>query len=702
MAMVVMTALLLLPLLTFTAYGVDLASWYSRINHLQRSADAAALAGTVWMPNQQKASSVAADALARNDIVHGQNDVTVTVEEGATATSLRVTVTDHSAARFFAQLIQGDQVLRRSAEAEYFLPLPLGSPLNYFGGDRTKTAIPDTTTVTVSWPTSYDGTGAYRPANAPCNVGTASTQNLGRWSSATSYSATGWSSSSPQCRWTAAQTTTPPSPTTKLPLNVPCNRQQSPTSALGRWNTGLLGALHTYTGGNRFSSGTGNRQCQWAIPGTEPPDATTRVPLNAPCYVTGELLGGSWNDILGLPVYLAAELLGSSACQWHADVTVTVTQHPNPIHEERSPGFWAQVEGPGTVAAYGDAFSTRCTTALSCGMIQSNQWRDSGYWYVVAAPEDGAAPFTVSVFDAAFRREGSITEHTGDYNLGAASTSTNPDFVTEYRVYRQTNPLDVTSRVPVGSATSGNQDDGSCWWAVTSEDQYDLQWRPLCTIDPQPGERYLVNVRTHSPSSVQGAGINGYALEAIAEGAVQPALYAHSDMGMFNNGSGTFYLAEVGPHFAGKVLAIDLWDPGDVLSGTATIYPKMPSSSAPRPVQDVPPTCTYTASPDPNAVNTTSGGWGSTGVRYSAPQPSDDASRCAIATAPSGTTQRFNDEWLRIRIQIPADYTCTAGLNPETTAGSCWWGIEYQFSSQPYDVTTWKARIEGNPVHLTR
>ena len=693
-----MTALFLMPMVTFAAFGVDLASWYSRLNHIQKSADAAALAGTVWMPNLQKAQSVATDSLARNDIVDGEDDVTVVIDEGATPTSLRVTVTDHSATRWFSSAINGDQALQRSAEAEYFLPLPLGSPLNYFGGDSTKTALPDTTAHTVDWPTPYDTSGSYRPSNAPCNVGTSSAQGLGRWSSATSFSATGWSSTNPQCRWTAAWTTTPPAPTLTPPMNVPCNVQQSPSTVQGRWNTSIL--FPTYSA-NRFGSGTGNRQCQWAIPGTQPPDAVTRLPTNAPCYVTGELLGGSWNVVLGVHLYLPAQLLGTNGCQWTTAVTTTVTQHPNPIHADRDPGFWAQIEGPGAVTAYGDAFSARCTTAQNCGPIQSNQHRTTGYWYVVRVPDEGASPFTISVFDAAFRRDGVITSHTGDYNLGSSSTTTNPDFATEYRVYRQTNPLDVTSRVPVGTATSGNQSDGSCWWSVTGQDQFDLQWRPLCTINPQPGERYLVNVRSYAPGAIQGTGINGYALEAIATGQAQPALYAHGDMGMFNNGSGTFYLAEVGPSFAGKVLAIDLWDPGDVASGTATIYPKMPSASAPGAVANAPATCTYTSSPDPNPANVTGGAWGSTGVRYSSPRPSDSATRCAIATAPSGTSQRFNDEWLRIRIQIPADYTCTEGLNPETTAGSCWWGIEYEFSNQPYDVTTWKARIEGNPVHLT-
>jgi hypothetical protein len=235
---------------------------------------------------------------------------------------------------------------------------------------------------------------------------------------------------------------------------------------------------------------------------------------------------------------------------------------------------------------------------------------------------------------------------------------------------------------------------------MTQAPAFDLQWRPLCTITPEPGARYLLNVRTKDTGKVHGAGLNGYAVQAISSGPVQPKLYAYSDMGMFNNGSGTFYLAEVAPTYAGKVLAVDLWDPGDVSSGTATIYPLMPSQTVPRPVVPAPATCTYTSSPDPNDVHTTSSAWGSTGVRISTPHASDSATQCAINTAPSGSSQRFNDEWLHLRIQIPADYTCTPGLNPETTPGSCWWGISYSFSSQPYDVTTWKARIEGDPVHL--
>jgi hypothetical protein len=700
-AVIVMTALLLLPMITFAAFGVDLASWYGRINHLQASADAAALSGTVWMPNVQKATTVATDSLQRNGIVNGADDVTVVIGEGSTPTSLRVAITDHSATRVFSKLIGGSQVLARSAEAEYFLPLPLGSPLNYFGGDQSKTATPDTVVTTVTWPVPYNSTT--RPPAGPftCNVGTTSAQGFGQWTNASTYSAAGFSGSA-QCNWSAATANTSPTATTQVPSNVPCNRIQAPVSNLGRWNSGILGALPLYSGSNRFSgsSGTGNRQCIWAVTGTEPPDAAVRSPRNAPCNVTGELLRGSWNSVLTLPVFLPVTLLAAGLCEWLPVITTTTTTYPNPIPSDQSPGFWAQAEGPGTVTGYGDAFSNRCTTALNCSTVQNAQWRDTGYWYVIKATTTG--PIELSVFDASYRRAGDINTDTGDYNLNPGATiAVNPDFATEYRVYRQTNPLDVNQRVPYGSASAASQTTDSCWWSITNQTAFDLQWKPLCPINATAGETYLLNVRTSDTGAAHGAGINGYALHAIAPGTTQPQLYAYSDMGMFNNGSGTFYLAEVGPSFAGKVLDIDLWDPGDVASGTATLYPRMPSTTQPKPVRDAPATCTYTSAPDPNAVNTTAGAWFSTGTRYATAHASDSVTKCAIDTAPTGSAHRFNDEWLHIRIQIPTDYTCTVGLNPELMAGSCWWGINYSFTQQPYDVTTWKARIEGDPVHLT-
>jgi hypothetical protein len=706
---IVMVALMLFPLLVFAAYGIDLASWHARVTFLQKSADAAAAAGAVWMPNLTKATTVATETLAHNGIVSGVDGMLVEIAEGGSPTALRVVVTDQDADRFLSSIINGQQSLSRSAEAEYALTLPLGSPLNYFGGDRSKTQLPDTTVYSVTWP--LPAGDASRPTvgpSFPCNVGTSSSQALGRWTSPAVFDAGGWSGSASRCRWTVVgvpgvgtTSVPPPDHTTRAPTNQPCRVRADGNASgtvLGRW------ASNTYTSGTGGTEG----MCTFEVYVTDatsvPSFSTATAPLNRPCNVGYEAALGRWPSSGGHvagSINTASSSNGNRLCQWYATTTSTIVPGENPIPVDRDPGFWAQVEGPGTVGALGDAISSRCTTTLYCATQQSAQHRSTGYWYVIEMPE-GATETTISIFDALFRRDGSITTKTGDALLyGSSSTTTNPSFTTEYRVYKQTNPLDINDRVPVGVAASANQTDNSCWWDVTGEDEFEMQWRPLCTIDPVDGERYLLNVRTHS-SGTPGVGLNGYAVQAISTGEVQPALYAYGDMGMFNNGSGTFYLAEVGPEFAGKVLALDLWDPGDVSSGTATIYPKMPSATEPRPVDDAPATCTYTSSPDPNPVNGGSPAWGPTGTRYSTAQASDDATRCAIHTAPSGDAQRFNDEWLRIRVQVPADYTCTLGLNPETTAGSCWWGIEYAFSAQPYDVTTWKARIEGNPVHVTR
>jgi hypothetical protein len=698
---------MLVPLVLFAAYGVDLASWHARLTYLQKNADAAATAGVVWMPNLTKATQIATDTLAYNGIVSGVGNIVVTISEGSTPTSLHVTVTDNSATRYFSSAISGNQRLTRSAEAEYYLPLPLGSPLNYFGGDASKTTVASTTVYTVDWPTP-SGSTSRPPAGPsyPCNVGTSAAQGLGQWTAVTVFDAAGFTGST-QCQWTVvgsagAGTTSVPPPdyTTRMPVAQPCKVRTdgvATSAALGKW---VSNAFSTSTTGS-------DPMCSFTVyattSSTVPSFSATTPPLTRPCNVGYEASYGRWpttGAFAPSAIFTAMDTAGNRLCRWNPAISSTVVPGVNPIPANHSPGFWAQVEGPGTVGAYGDAFSNKCTTSLSCTTTQSAQYRSTGYWYVIKMPATGSSQTTISIFDALFRRDGDINTKTGDYILGSTSTTTNPSFTTEYRVYRQTNPLDINARTPVGSASSANQTDNSCWWDVTSEVAFDMQWRPLCTITPVDGESYLLNVRSHA-TGTQGVGLNGYAVQAIASGSTQPALYAYSDMGMFNNGSGTFYLAEVGPEFAGKVLAVDLWDSGDVSGGTATIYPKMPSASAAKPVANAPATCTYTASPDPNAVNGGSPAWFATGTQYSAAQPSDDTTKCAINTAPSGSAHRFNDEWLRIRIQIPSTYTCTPGLNPETTAGSCWWGIEYVFSAQPYDVTTWKARIEGNPVHLT-
>ncbi len=218
------------------------------------------------------------------------------------------------------------------------------------------------------------------------------------------------------------------------------------------------------------------------------------------------------------------------------------------------------------------------------------------------------------------------------------------------------------------------------------------------TSATSPRSRARSTSSTCSTSPTAGSATarsNGYALEACltsaCTGGVQPALYAYDKHGMHNNitarrSDSTFYLAEVGPQYAGKTLVIELCDPGES-SGRqplpdATVVHVSWSRSTP---------CLQTSVASSRRDRAT-------------PRVSDlhQARSCALRTADSGAL--YNGHWVTIRVAIPPTYTCTVGLDPEVSSGSCWWGISATRSAVGAHPPTRPPgrRIEGNPVHLTQ
>lgn len=130
----VMFALLLVPMLLVGGFAVDVGHWYDRASQLRKAADAAALAGVVWLPDEGQAEAAALAAAARNGIVPG-NGITIDVSPSDVKDKrLRVTITDDRVGSFLFGNLGGDDIsLTRSSFAEYILPVPLGSPRNYFG-----------------------------------------------------------------------------------------------------------------------------------------------------------------------------------------------------------------------------------------------------------------------------------------------------------------------------------------------------------------------------------------------------------------------------------------------------------------------------------------------------------------------------------------------------------------------------------------
>ena len=126
----VATALLLVVLLMFTALGIDVAVWFYRGAQLQRTADAAALAGVANMPRFVQAEAAAKAVAQKNGI----DPSLVSVERIPNAPSeLRVTILDPKVPSFFGRMVKKELAIKRGAQAEYVAAVDLGSRLNGVG-----------------------------------------------------------------------------------------------------------------------------------------------------------------------------------------------------------------------------------------------------------------------------------------------------------------------------------------------------------------------------------------------------------------------------------------------------------------------------------------------------------------------------------------------------------------------------------------
>ncbi|MEM9468074.1 MAG: Tad domain-containing protein [Actinomycetota bacterium] len=129
---VVMTALVLVPLMGFAGFAVDVGAWYARASELQRAADAASLAGVVWQPDFTEAENAARAEAARNGFIHGVDGIEVNVTDTGN-NQLEVQIIDTDADTFFAGLFLDDVAIGRQAVSEYVESVPLGSPESRFG-----------------------------------------------------------------------------------------------------------------------------------------------------------------------------------------------------------------------------------------------------------------------------------------------------------------------------------------------------------------------------------------------------------------------------------------------------------------------------------------------------------------------------------------------------------------------------------------
>lgn len=130
-----MAALMLTALLGFSGIALDIGWYHINVLRIQRAADAAALAGVVYLPGDTPGAFAAARAEAtKNGFTDGANGVVVTASQDAINQNLISVTIRASAQTFFARFFGVNSFpAERRARAEFILPVPMGSPQDFFG-----------------------------------------------------------------------------------------------------------------------------------------------------------------------------------------------------------------------------------------------------------------------------------------------------------------------------------------------------------------------------------------------------------------------------------------------------------------------------------------------------------------------------------------------------------------------------------------
>ncbi len=119
------------------ATAVDTGRWYVEAEMVQKAADAAALAGVPYLPQDLTAATARAKEVAqRNGFTDGPN-VSVQVVIGNKPTQLSVTISSTIDNTFGAAIGVPKATIDRTAVADYQGPAPMGSPCNTFGNEPT-------------------------------------------------------------------------------------------------------------------------------------------------------------------------------------------------------------------------------------------------------------------------------------------------------------------------------------------------------------------------------------------------------------------------------------------------------------------------------------------------------------------------------------------------------------------------------------
>lgn len=154
-------ALTFVTLTAFAGLAIEYNRWGNIATRVQKAADAAALAGAVFMPENvgNKAFTTAKTIASQNGFTDGSNGIVITTAAGRLPNQLKVTITVPTKNPFGGIIGYGSTTIARFAVAEYQLPQNLGSPQNNFGNDPESASAPPQFWGNVFGPSSSKGKG---------------------------------------------------------------------------------------------------------------------------------------------------------------------------------------------------------------------------------------------------------------------------------------------------------------------------------------------------------------------------------------------------------------------------------------------------------------------------------------------------------------------------------------------------------------
>lgn len=133
-------ALIFMLLMMFAGYSVDAGNWNLHRNEAQTAAEASALGGVAFLPDDFVTAKLTAEQIAAH---HGYDISEVTVELGNGNNQLKVTI-DEAVSNYFLRVIGMDTTqVTKTVIAEFDQPVEMGSPHFVLGNDPESGWQPD-------------------------------------------------------------------------------------------------------------------------------------------------------------------------------------------------------------------------------------------------------------------------------------------------------------------------------------------------------------------------------------------------------------------------------------------------------------------------------------------------------------------------------------------------------------------------------